>query len=171
MATEWSVTARRAGQGFQRTPRKGPRSRVFVTGAARTLPPCFSHERRIRGGLTPVRPDEADSQLAFASSPWPDLPRAVQDRTPPAKPILSLTPQPERHLIRLPQGQEVSMGWEAIRRIGGGAQAATHRIPGACRVSRRNDAEPAPVLRPRPSPGQAPLSMSAHKVQQRPDSS
>ena len=25
------------------------------------------------------------------------------------------------------------MGWEAIRRIGGGAQAATHRIPGACR--------------------------------------
>ena len=101
MATEWSVTARRAGQGLQRTPRKGPRSRVFVTGAARTLPPCFSHERRIRGGLTPVRPDEADSQLAFASSPWPDLPRAVQDRTPPAKPILSLTPQPERHLIRL----------------------------------------------------------------------
>ncbi|WP_370276769.1 hypothetical protein, partial [Hyphomonas atlantica] len=61
----------------------------------------FSHKRRIRGGLTPVRPDEADSQLAFASSPWPDLPRAVRDRTSPAKPILSLTPQPERHLIRL----------------------------------------------------------------------
>ena len=49
-----------------------------------------------------MRPDEADSQLAFASSPWPDLPRALQDRTPPAKPLLSLTPQPERHLIRLP---------------------------------------------------------------------
>ena len=25
------------------------------------------------------------------------------------------------------------MGWEAIRRIGGGAQAAKHRIPGVCR--------------------------------------
>jgi len=25
------------------------------------------------------------------------------------------------------------MGWGAIRRIEGGAQAATHRIPGACR--------------------------------------
>jgi len=101
MATEWSVTARRAGQEFRRTPRKGPRSRVFVTGAARTNPPCFSHLRFIRGGLTPVRPDEADSQPSFLGSPWPDLPGAVRDRTPPARPILSPPPQPERHLIRL----------------------------------------------------------------------
>ncbi len=84
-----------------------------------------------------MRPDEADSQLAFASSPWPDLPRAVQDRTPPAKPILSLTPQPERHLIRLPQGQEVSMGWEAIRRIGGGHLPPNTASPAYAGASRR----------------------------------
>jgi len=29
-----------------------------------------------------VRPDEAVSQLAFASSPWPDLPRRASDRRP-----------------------------------------------------------------------------------------
>ncbi|WP_290492192.1 hypothetical protein, partial [Hyphomonas sp. UBA4510] len=48
--------------------------------------------RMAHPGISPVRPDEAVSQLAFASSPWPDLPRAVRDRMPPAQPILSLTP-------------------------------------------------------------------------------
>ena len=43
--------------------------------------------------------------------------------------------------------------WEARTSV------PTHRIPGGRRGVRRHDAEPAPVLRPRPSPGQAPLSM------------
>jgi len=58
--------------------------------------------RMAHPGISPVRPDEADSQPSFLGSPWPDLPRAVQDRLSPAQPILSLTSQPERYLIRLP---------------------------------------------------------------------
>ena len=61
-------------------PHGGPWSRVFVTGAAQTGLPCFSHGKSIRGGLTPGLPDEAGSLPAFAGSPWPDLPRCGPDR-------------------------------------------------------------------------------------------
>ena len=61
-------------------PHGGPWSRVFVTGAAQTGLPCFSHGKSIRGGLTPGLPDEAGSRPAFAGSPWPDLPRCGPDR-------------------------------------------------------------------------------------------
>jgi len=80
MATEWSVTARRAGQEFRRAPSRGPmvpglRYRRRANGSI-----VLSHAWPIRGGLTPVQPDEAVSQLAFASPPWPDLPRRASDR-------------------------------------------------------------------------------------------
>jgi hypothetical protein len=98
-------------------PHGGPWSRVFVTDAAQTELPCFSHGKSIRGGLTPGLPDEAGSLPGFPGSPWPDLPRAVRDRTPPARPILSLPSRPERYLIRLPEGQAWSIAQEVVRRI------------------------------------------------------
>jgi hypothetical protein len=70
---------RRTG-GSAGHPHGGPWSRVFVTGAAQTGLPCFSHGKSIRGGLTPGLPDEAGSLPAFAGSPWPDLPRCGPDR-------------------------------------------------------------------------------------------
>ena len=79
MATEWSVTARRAGQEFRRAPSRGPmvpglRYRRRANAATVLL------TRMAHPGIAPVRPDEADSQLAFASPPWPDLPRHRRDR-------------------------------------------------------------------------------------------
>jgi hypothetical protein len=103
-ATEWSVTARRAGQGFRRDTLMGPmvpglRYRRRANGAS------VLFTREVHPGMSPGLPDEAGSLPAFAGSPWPDLPRAVRDRTPPARPILSLHSRPERYLIRLPEGQ------------------------------------------------------------------
>jgi len=36
--------------------------------------------RMAHPGISPVRPDEADSQPSFLGSPWPDLPRRASDR-------------------------------------------------------------------------------------------
>ena len=98
-------------------PHGGPWSRVFVTGAARTGLPCFSHGKSIREREAPgCRTRRVPYLLSQAH---PGLTCLGADRTAaPARTLLSLPLRPERYLIRLPEGQAWSIAQEAVRRIG-----------------------------------------------------
>jgi len=99
MATEWSVAARRAGQEFQRAPAWGPMVPGLRYRRRANDSTVLSHAWLIRGFLPCDRTRRFPNR---ASSAHPGLTCLGAHRTvAPTRTILSLTPQPERYLIRL----------------------------------------------------------------------